>query len=208
MRNLRSLIVAAALAVSVGASAQSGSQPNSNVRMRPVALPLPATALLSRAEADAKASGKNVFVIFHASWCIWCKRLDEFMNDPRYKPVFDDNFVITKIDVQEDDKHKLEENPGGDKVMDQLGGQKAGLPLFAIVDPNGNMIINSMRPVEGKDPENTGCPGSPEEIAYFGTMMQKGAPHITGDQIKAMSDYLAAQQAAREAAAKAKAGGH
>jgi thioredoxin-related protein len=36
---------------------------------------------LNEAYKKANAEHKNVFVIFHASWCGWCKKLDASMND-------------------------------------------------------------------------------------------------------------------------------
>ena len=207
MRCIRPILILALAAVSAGAFSQQAPKQTA-LATHAVSTPAPTATLLASAEAKAKADGKNVLVIFHASWCIWCKRLDAFMNDPKFKQVFNDNFVVVKLTVLEDDAHKKDENPGGADEMDQLGFKDAGLPVFAILDPTGNVVINSLRPVDGKAPANTGLPGSPEEVAYFTTMMQKGATHATADQIKAMSDYLADQEAAREAAAaKKKAGG-
>lgn len=190
MRTLRtslSIVLLAAALISFGQQAQMS---------RPVAVPMPAATVLTKAESDAKAQGKNVLVIFHASWCGWCKRLDAFMNEPQFQPVFAENFIVTKLTVLEDDKHKMLENSGGLEVMDQLGGRDAGLPLFAILDPTGKTIITSMRPVDGKDKgENTGFPAKPEEIGHFLNMMQKGAPKITADQLKSMQEYLTAKAA-------------
>jgi thioredoxin-related protein len=201
MRLFRPLLSIAVLAFAAGSFAQD-SQSNAHVINPPVALPAPTTVVMSTAEAEAKASGKNVLVIFHASWCGWCKKLDAFMNDPKFKQVFDDNFVTTKLTVLEDEKHKMLENTGGLDEMDKLGGKDSGLPLFAILDPDGNMLINSVRPAAGTDTGgNTGFPSEPEEIAHFLTMMQKGAPKITADQMKDMQSYLEAQAAALKAAA-------
>ena len=206
MRTFRIILAAAILS---GSACAFGQTQHNNLKVGPpVALPLPASKLLETAESQAQAQGKNVLVIFHASWCIWCKRLDAFMTDPNYKQVFDDNFVVVKVTVQEDPPHKALENPGGEDVMDALGGRKSGLPLFAILDPSGKMIINSVIPASGSDPGgNMGFPAKANEIDHFQTMMQKGAPKVTADQIEAMKSYLAAQEAAREAAAK-KSGGH
>jgi thioredoxin-related protein len=203
MKGLRPILATTLLAGSMFAF---GQLHHSSYRaLTPTAVPAPAAKVLSDAEAQAKAEGKNVLVIFHASWCGWCKRLDKFMTDPQYKPIFDDNFVTVKLTVLEDDPHKAQENPGGIEEMDVLGGRDAGLPLFAILDPSGQTIITSMRPVEGKDKGmNTGFPAAPEEIDHFATMMQKGAPKVTPDQITAMRGYLVAAEAARKAAA----GGH
>ncbi len=200
MKHLRPFISIAVLAFAAGSFAQE-AQSNAHVISPPISLPAPTPTVLSLAESQAKASGKNVLVIFHASWCGWCKRLEAFMSDPKFKQVFSDNFVTAKLTVLEDDKHKLMENTGGLEEMDQLGGRDAGLPLFAILDPSGNMIINSVRPAAGADKGgNTGFPSEAQEITHFLTMMQKGAPKITADQLQDMQTYLEAQAAALKAA--------
>jgi len=197
MKLMRPILGLALLSMTLGAVAQG---PHIS---KPGALPPSANMVLAAAESQAKEEGKNVLVIFHASWCGWCKRLDKFMNDPQYKPVFDNNFVVAKLTVLEDDAHKADQNSGGLEEMDALGGRDAGLPLFAILDPSGKTIITSMRPAEGKPKGlNTGFPAEPEEIDHFLTMMQKGAPKATPDQIAAMKTYLTAQAAAL------KSGGH
>lgn len=204
MKVLRPVLTLAMSAACIFAVAQG--QPNKVATIKPVALPQASSKVLARAEAQAKAEGKNVLVIFHASWCGWCKRLDKFMEDDKIKPIFDDNFVTVKLTVQEDEPHKMMENPGGLEVMDALGGRDAGLPLFAILTPTGKTVVTSMMEVAGKKPANTGFPAADEEIAHFVTMMQLGAPKATPDQILAMKDYLAAAEAARKQAA-AKSGG-
>jgi len=171
------------------------------------ATPAPTAKILADAEAQAKASGRNVLVIFHASWCGWCKRLDKFMTDPKFQPIFDKNFVTVKLTVLEDDKHKSDENPGGLEEMDVLGGRDAGLPLFAVLDPSGKTIITSMRPSDDGKSANTGFPAASEEIGHFVVMMKKGAPKISDDQVHEMQKYLVAAEVARKAAA-ANNGGH
>ena len=36
-----------------------------------------ATEILAKAQNQAKIENKNVFVIFHASWCGWCKKMEK-----------------------------------------------------------------------------------------------------------------------------------
>lgn len=73
-----SLVLAMTVAVSV-ANAQSAK---------------PASEILDAAYKTAAKEKKNVFVIFHASWCVWCHKMDTAMNDASVKAFFDKNYVI------------------------------------------------------------------------------------------------------------------
>ena len=75
--------------------------------------------ILQKAYTKAKVENKNVFVIFHASWCGWCKRLDASLNDVTTKKYFDENFVITHLVVQESKEKKNLENPGADVFLEK-----------------------------------------------------------------------------------------
>lgn len=84
--------------------------------------PLPASVVVSNAVAKAGAEHKNVFVLFHASWCSWCHLLDTVLADSACRQYFDDNYVIEHIDVMElPAKHHLE-NPGGDSLLMVMNG--------------------------------------------------------------------------------------
>ena len=37
--------------------------------------------ILEKAYKQARLENKNVFVIFHASWCGWCHKMDTSLND-------------------------------------------------------------------------------------------------------------------------------
>ena len=59
-----------------------------------------ATEILAKAQNQAKIENKNIFLIFHASWCGWCKKMEKNMDDPIVKPYFDSNYVKAFITVQ------------------------------------------------------------------------------------------------------------
>lgn len=149
-----------------------------------------AEAIMKKAQEQARVEKKNIFVMFHASWCGWCHRFDGFLAEKDMGKLMNDRFVIVHLDVQEHaaDKKPLE-NAGGEDLMKAWGGENAGLPFMAILNPNGKVIINSLRPVEGKKGENTGYPAAPEEIGHFITMLQKGS-RMTADERASIEKWL------------------
>ncbi len=150
--------------------------------------PKNADVIMKAALKEAKANNKNVMIIFHASWCSWCKRLEKAMQSTELKKIFDDNWVITHIDVMER-KGKIDslENPGGQAIMKKYGGEKAGLPFCAFVDKNGKKIANTM---VMPDKSNIGYPGSKEEIEIFGKLLKSASKRITEKQIAQITDYF------------------
>src|SRR6188472_3318713 len=71
-----------------------------------------ADQILKEARAQAAKENKNVMVIFHASWCGWCHKMDTSLNDASVKKFFDDNFVIRHLVVFESKGKENLENPG------------------------------------------------------------------------------------------------
>jgi thiol-disulfide isomerase/thioredoxin len=143
-----------------------------------------ADQVLSSVEAKAAAEHKAIFLHFGASWCVWCKRLDAFLDRPDIKPVFDKYFVPVKLVVQEHDEKKALENPGADALLKQFGGP-SGLPYSAFLDAKGALIVNSK--LNG---QNIGYPGQPEEIDWFIQMMRKAAPNLSQDDLKTIETAL------------------
>ncbi len=151
--------------------------------------PLPAEKIMAASYAKAKETGKNVFLIFHATWCGWCTRLDKVMQSEELKKIFEDNFIITHLDVGENDIDKIEkiENPGGNALMKELGGEKSGLPFYSFLDKEGKTLANSN--VMEKD-GNIGYPGILEEINAFMKIVKIGAPKMSDDQFNTILAYL------------------
>lgn len=133
--------------------------------------------ILKEAYNLAAKENKNVMVIFHASWCVWCHRMDSSINDETCKQFFDDNFVIRHLVVDESkDKQNLE-NPGADDFRRKYGGDGLGIPFWLIFDKNGKLLADSKMRPEGAGfdvaGDNTGCPANEKEVNYFLKILQK-----------------------------------
>jgi thioredoxin-related protein len=150
-----------------------------------------ARALIDKARATAAKEDKNVLVIFHASWCGWCKKFEKVLALEGIKPIIDKAYVIVPLTVMESEQLKANENPNGMAVLKELGGENQGIPYFAAIGKNGKMIMNSKRPIEGKEAANVGCPATPEEIAYFMKFLEKTAPKITAAERDLIAKKLA-----------------
>lgn len=134
-------------------------------------VPEPAGKVLKDACKQAAAEKKNVMIIFHASWCGWCKKFDASINDPSCRDFFEKNYVIKHLDVLERQDKKNLENPGAVEMYEQNGGKGGGIPFFLIYDKNGKLLADSKMPVanpgsEGKR-SNIGCPSADEELTAF-----------------------------------------
>lgn len=155
--------------------------------------PLPADQILAQAEAKATAEHKVIFVHFGASWCPWCRRLDAFLDQPDTKAVFDKYFMPVKLVVQEDEKNKALENPGGEALLERLGGP-AGLPYLVFLDAHGGLIVNSLRPSGSGNGDNIGFPVQPEEVDWFVKMMLKAAPQMSTDDLQVIKTALSSSK--------------
>ncbi|WP_313580698.1 thioredoxin family protein [Chishuiella sp.] len=140
-----------------------------------------ATEILTKAENQAKIENKNVFLIFHASWCGWCKKMEKNMDDPAVKTYFDSNYVKAFITVQERGEKKNLETPGGDILNEKLGGKDQGLPFWVILDAKGKVLEDSR--VNG---ENLGGPSSADEVASLITKLEKTSKNekVNSEKIK------------------------
>ncbi len=144
--------------------------------------------LLREAAGEARSSKKNVLLIFHATWCEWCKRLEAALENPEIKPIIDNNYVIAKLDVMErGEKIQTHENPGGNELLVKFGGANTGIPYFVFLNNKGKMIANSN--VMPRN-QNIGYPGSKEEIAAFIKLLKQTAPRMTAKKCSKISKYL------------------
>lgn len=153
--------------------------------------PPAASEVLSKGVQAAKAQDKNLLIVFGASWCSWCKRLDAMLESPEVGKLFHDNYVIEHMTIQES-KDKLHlENPGGQELVNSSGGTGSGVPVYLFFDGAGKRLATSMAMPGDK---NIGHPATPEEIKAFDTLLEKTAPKMTAAQRQQVTDYLSKQK--------------
>jgi thiol-disulfide isomerase/thioredoxin len=134
--------------------------------------PASADAVVKAACKEAAASHKKVFLLFHASWCGWCHRMDSIMAAPVCKPLFDGQYIITHLVILENGDKQALDNPGAMDLYNKYADAKtSGIPFFLIINPDGTVVQDSRIKPEGAAPgstgANTGCPDSEAELAYF-----------------------------------------
>lgn len=142
----------------------------STVSLAQTAMPT-TESVLKEAYAKAGQENKKVILIFHASWCGWCKRMEASINDPATKKMFDDNYVVAYLDVLENAGKENLENPGSLDLLKKYKGEKAGLPFWLILDAKGTTLADCQIRPDGATldapGENMGCPASEKEVDYF-----------------------------------------
>lgn len=129
-------------------------------------------ALLAAAQAQARKEGKNVFLVFHASWCGPCFLLHRFLTDPQVKPLIQAHYVVVEEDVWEHGRNAWE-NPGASALFQKYGGRHA-IPFYAVLTPAGRELGNSI-----SGAETMGMPSSPAQEKAFLGLFARAAPGLT-----------------------------
>lgn len=153
--------------------------------------PLSAKEVLANAVQTAKAQQKTVLIHFGASWCTWCRHLDEMLESAEVGKLFHDNYVIAHLTIQEHPDKVALENPGAQEMANVAGAGGAGVPVYIFFDSGGNRLATSLAMPDGG---NIGHPATPEEIKAFDGLLVKTAPRMTAAQRKQVSDYLSRQK--------------
>lgn len=151
-----------------------------------------ADEVLAAAKTDAATQHKDIFLVFGASWCPPCRELDSFMADREIRPILEKYFVMAHLSVFEQrGKHPELNNPGGEKLVADFGGEAGGVPFLVFLDAQGHPLINSNRPVTGKPKgENVGYPALPEEINWFMSMLRQTLPTLTAADARTIETWL------------------
>lgn len=149
-----------------------------------------ADEIFNNAVLQAKQQHKKVLIMFHASWCGWCKKMDASIDDPSLKKYFNDNFVIRHITVMEHGDKVSLDNPGGQAMLEKYGGGEEGIPYWLIFDENGKLLADSKLNSGSNSQEeghNMGCPTTESEVNYFVSLLKKNTS-LSDVEAKAIHD--------------------
>ncbi len=149
-----------------------------------------AQEIVKKAAEKAALQGKNVLVVFTASWCGWCHRLDDFLEKTAPGAKVKSALEVVHITVLESKEKAAEETPGGLDLLKTLHGAGTGIPYFAIVDAKGKVLAVSNPNKDKEKPGNIGYPASKEEIAHFMQMLKAGAPKLNAADLAEIEKWL------------------
>src|ERR1700742_702616 len=89
-----------------------------------------ADQVIKDACTEAAKTHKKVLIIFHASWCGWCHKMDTVIARPACQPLFARQYVIRHLTILESRDKKDQENPGAAELYAKYGGNNEGIPFW------------------------------------------------------------------------------
>ena len=154
-----------------------------------------ATQIIERATARAKAENKKSFIIFHSSWCVWCRKMDTAMQNIACRKFFDSNYVVDHLTVYESGDKAVEENAGAEDLLKAHQPPNSGIPYWLIFDGDGQLVADSQMRAPGaalsSPGKNIGCPTTPEEVKYFIGILRKTSS-MSEDELSVIAKVFSA----------------
>lgn len=138
-----------------------------------------AASALADAKKTAQAGGRRVWAVLGGPRCGPCFRLARWMDD--HHALLERDYVIVKILGGLD--------PHSEEVFRELNPAPHGIPWFAIVDPDGRILVTSDGPLG-----NVGFPQSVEDLRHLRRMFEKTSQRLTASEIDGMIKSLAAEK--------------
>jgi len=123
------LIIIFSVVLSGLSSAQSGSKYTSVTEFDPARNP---SKDLEKAVEEAKVSNRRIILDVGGEWCIWCHRIDDFIEKNKdIKNFIKDNFVVVKINFSKENENTefLSKYP-----------EIPGYPHFFVLESNGKLL--------------------------------------------------------------------
>lgn len=150
--------------------------------------------IMKEAYQQASDEDKNIFVMYTASWCGWCHRMDSLMTMGNTKDMFSDNYVIKHIVVTESKDNKHLENPGGEEMQKKYHAYKKGIPFWLVFDKKGKLLADSNMKKDGSiNPDgtgtNTGSPATKDEVVHFIKVL-KNTSSLNNDDLNLIKEVF------------------
>lgn len=150
----------------------------------------PAKQEIDGAVAKAAKSKKNVYIMFTASWCGYCKLHKKFMDEN--KEFYAKNFEYIEIYVNESPELKNSETPGGADYLKKWKGEKSGIPYLVMLNSKGEVLGNSLAK-QDDGASNIGHPMTDAEIETYMKLLTKAAPNASKSDLDGIKAKLMAQ---------------
>lgn len=81
---------------------------------------------------DAAKSNKRIILDVGGDWCVWCHRIDAFMNNTKeVKSLLEENYIVLKINYSKENKNE--------KFLSQYPAIE-GYPHFFVLEKDGTFL--------------------------------------------------------------------
>ncbi len=119
---------------------------------------------------EAKQDNKRVLVQETATWCGPCWLFSRYFD--QHRSIWEKDILWVKLD------HRWDHS---EEIATRLRGEaKGGLPWFAVLDSDGQLLVTSNQ----ADGGNIGFPSDPEGRQHFQTILEKAAIRMIAEEIK------------------------
>lgn len=141
MKKIYLLVVLFATTISFSQTTEEKEEKKKQVEAEKASLPKPylemedADAKVKELLVLAKAQNKNIILQVGGNWCVWCLRLNNFIqNSPELKSIVDTDYLYYHLNWSPKNKNE--------KFFAKYGnpGDKQGYPIFMVLDKNAELI--------------------------------------------------------------------